>query len=491
MLISNRLLHVYFQSPVSWLNGPVDGELPVHHHLISWLFTAVATWFCLMATHVIAQPPQALVGVFSGASQNSAFYSASSDPKDVNFTGSASDKSGSTVWREELQRFQPGLSISTGSRVKAGVGFVSHWWTQAGGLTADGLAVKNDLINRMKSNTLADGFVCHALASAAYNESTSTLFRTELAGYATALKQAVDDEFGTGNRKFTFWWMDPGNRWNNAEGGPNAAADRRRQPLDLAGKRDHVPASEPLPFFRVAPTVMTYVIGDWNTSGDGIHLTRASNQRAGRQLAYSMLTDWGADDGPIQRELSIEFAWRDPSDTKALVVKVLTNGGTLIAGRQPLRISTATGAGVSTDNQGLLNGDWTISVDNSTAAQGFSLVRLVRKTDLPTEDLFFSHTWGIWHTITPGRPSNNYTGPLVVWHEDLTGTTGMTQNFADLTGTQRSIIMTLGSEHLIPITTYVPEPISLGTLGVILAGSLLHRGPRSCASVTSCELIKR
>ncbi|NJL32262.1 MAG: hypothetical protein HC898_11955 [Phycisphaerales bacterium] len=54
----------------------------------------------------------------------------------------------------------------------------------------------------------------------------------------------------------------------------------------------------------------------------------------------------------------------------------------------------------------------------------------------------------------------------------------MTQNFADLTGTQRSIIMTLGSDHLIPITTYVPEPISLSTLGVVLAGSLLQRGQR-------------
>ncbi len=450
----------------------------MRHWFSSLITSTVITLVFTFTGSLSAQAPNALVGIFSGASQNSAWYTGSSDPKDVNFTGTQSDKSGNAVWREELRRFVPDLDISAGSRVKAGVGFVTHWWTQAGGLTADGLAVKNDLINRMRNNNAADGFVCHVLASAAYNEATSSLFRTELSGYATALKQAVDAEFGAGNRKFTFWWMEPGNRWNNAEGGPNAAADRRRQPLELAGKRDDVTGSDPLPFFRVAPAVMTYVIGDWNTSGDGIHLTRAGNQRAGRQLAYSMLTDWGVQAGPIQRELKIDSAWRDPNDTKAVVVKVQTNGGTLIAGRQPLRISTATGSGVSTDTHGMLNGDWTISVDNRTAAQGFSLVRLVRKTDLPTDDLFFSHTWGIWHTITPGRPANNYTGPLVVWHEDLTGTTGMTQDFADLNGAQRSIIMTLGSEHLIPIGTYIPEPISLGTLGVILAGSLLHRGNR-------------
>ena len=446
------------------------------------LLVAAAVLMACVAT--VGATPPALVGVFSGASQNSAFYSGSSDPKDTGFTGAASDQSGSAVWRAELQRFAPGLSVSTGSRVKAGVGFVSHWWTQGTGLTVDGQAVRDDLLSRLRANPQAEGFVCHALASAGYNEATPALFRTELAGYATALQEAVDAEFGVGQRKFTFWWMDPGNRWNNPEGGQNTAAARRRQPMELAGLRDYDPQVQPLDFFRVAPAVMTYVIGDWNTSGDGTHYTRADNQRAGRQLAYSMLADWQAEAGPIQRELRIDSAWRDPTDDKAVVVKVLTNGGVLIAARNPCRVSTAAGVGIGTDNQGLLTGDWTLTVDNSTSGQGFSLVRLVYKNDLPDDDLFFSHTWGTWHTITPGRASNNYTGPLAVWHEDLGGGAGMTQDFADLTGAQRSIIMTLGSEQLVPITTIIPEPTSLGVVGLALAALLRSRPDRRGASRT-------
>jgi hypothetical protein len=410
----------------------------------------------LLLTPVAGQVPTALVGVFSGASQTSAWFSGS-DVKDVGFTGSESDKLGREVWQEELHRFLPDLSISVGSRIKANVGFISHWWTEADGLSASGQAVRDELLHRMRSHPDAHGFVCHGLASAAYNESTPLRLRTELAGYAQALKQAVDEEFGTDRRRFTFWWLDAGNRWNNAEGGPNAAAARRRVPRDLAGTRDHMPEAAPLPYFRVSSTTMAYVIGDWNVSGDGTHLTRASNQRAGRQLAYDMLMDWGVAATAFRRPLAIDSAWRDPSADNAFIVKVLTNGGTLLVSRRPCSVSTAAGRGVSTDNHGLLNSDWTVTIERNVTSEGYALVRVARSSPLPEEDLFFSHTWGIWHTITPGRASNSYTGPLAVWHEDLSREGGMTQDFADLTAVPRAIILTLGSEQLIPIAAAAPD----------------------------------
>ncbi len=404
---------------------------------------------------VIAEPPDALVGVFSGASQTSAWF-AGSDTKDLGFIGSQSDRLGREVWQEELQRFAPNLTISVGSRIKANVGFVSHWWTEADGLTVNGRAVRDDLLSRMRNHADAHGFVCHGPASAAYNEATPDRLRAELAGYAQALKQAVDDEFGPGRRVFTFWWHDAGNRWNNAEGGPNVAAARRRVPLDLAGLGDHMPDAPPLPCFRVTTTTMAYVIGDWNNSGDGTHLTRASNQRAGRQLAYDMLMDWGVNATPFRRRLAIDSAWRDPSANNAFMVKVLTNGGTLLVSCRPCSVSTADGRGIGTDKHGLLTDEWSVTVEQNHASDRYALVRFVRNSPLPDEALLFSHSWGIWHTITPGRASSNYAGPLAVWHEDLSGHSGMTQDFADLSATPRSIILTLGSAQLIPIASAAP-----------------------------------
>jgi hypothetical protein len=388
-----------------------------------------------------AAAPSALVGVFSGASQNSAWGTGNSDPVDIGFAGEQAAKSGRTVWEEELKRVVPGLAINTASKVKAGVGFVGHWWTEAGGLTADGTAVREALLARLQARPEAAGFVCHVLASAAYNEAPPERFRAELAGYATALHDAVDTEFGAGKRAFTFWWLEAGNRWGNPEGGQSTAAERRRVPVRLASE---------LTFFRVAPGTMAYVIGDWNPSGDGIHYPRASNQRAGRQLAYSLLLHWGERLAGLTRELRIESAQRDRGDPHAILVHVLTNGGMLFASPHPCRVSTADGKGVGVGSQGTLNAsEWVCTVDNRRASEKVATVRLRHARPLPVAPLFFSHTWGTWHTVSPGRPG--YTGPLAVWHEDCGGGTGLTQDFADLTAVPRSMILMLGTAHLIPV----------------------------------------
>lgn len=428
----------------------------------------VVTLGCVLvwAGWVRAEPPRSVAGMFSGASQMSHWYSANGDTVDAGFTGPQASKSGLTVWQEELRRFLPDLSIHTGYQLKANVGFIGHWWATSGGLTRDGAAVRDGLIQRMRSDPQASGFVCHVLSSAAYHEGEIATLRAELVGYATALKEAVDSEFGAGQRDFTFWWMEAGNRWNNPAGGQGTASARRRLPLQLAGLEEHDADAATLPSFRVTPTVMAYVIGDWKDgSSDGTHYTRVSSQRAGRQLAYSMLLAWGAPSGPITRELAIDSAWRDPGDPRAFFVKVQTSGGQFIGSKQPCRVSTASGHGVDVGNQGIIDGSkWTMTIDNSTAERGYSLVRMERATDLPAEDLFFSHTWGTWHTVTPGRSGSNYRGPVAVWHEDLSGGNGMTQDFADLTASPRSIIMTLGSAQVVPIRASASKPITLHTL---------------------------
>jgi hypothetical protein len=219
---------------------------------------------------------------------------------------------------------------------------------------------------------------------------------------------------------------------------------------------------------------MAYVIGDWNQSGDGIHYPRSSNQRAGRQLAYSMLLDWGLSVGTARHMPSITSAVRDPEDTHALRVRVRINGGKLLASAHPCRVSTADGKGVGVGNQGtLLASEWTCTVDEATASEGYSEVRLRHAKPLPDGTLFFSHTWGTWHTITPGRPG--YTGPLAVWHEDLSGATGMAQDFADLTATPRPAILTLGSVHLVPVPPIGTAPVDPGRLPSTSVDS--HRRP--------------
>ncbi len=428
----------------------------------------------LIVPSAYAEPPTSLVGIFSGASQMNAWYTGSSDPIDNGFSGSQNAKRGSAVWTEELKRSLPDLSISTWHVTQAGTGFVNNWWTEAGGLTAGGRSVRDQLLAQMRTNPDAPGFVAHMLASATFADAyTPQRTRTEMVGYASALKAAVDAEFGAGNRKFDFWWVDAGNRWNNVDGGQNTAAARRRQAYDVAGVRDYVPGADPLPYFHVSSGVMSYVIGDWNSSSDGTHYTRADNQRVGRQLAYSMALDLGvqptdAGGNTIRRELSVESAWRDPDDPNALFVKVLTNGGKLIADKATTRVSLASGVGVDVGSSGLSQGDkWeNLLVDNSTAASGYSLVRLRRTTPLPTEDLLFSHTWGTYHWITSGGP----TGPLSVWHEDLAWGNGMTQDFADLNALPRPMIMTLGAEHLIPVldSPPIPEPTAVGLMGTII-----------------------
>lgn len=403
----------------------------------------------LLAVSIQGAVPDMLVGVFSGASQNSAWCTGGSDPVDTGFMGDASAKTGRQVWEEELHRFAPGVTVDAGSRVKAGVGFVGHWWTAAEGLTADGVAVREDLLRRMRDAPAAAGFVCHVLASAGYNEASPERFRTELAGYAQALNSAVEAEFGVGKRTFRFWWLAPGNRWGQPEDGQDVAAARRRVPLALAGIH---------PFFRVAPATMAYVIGDWNASGDGIHYPRASNQRAGRQLACSMLLDWGVHPGGATREPTIDSVTRDPADPQALRVRVLTNGGNLVAHPAACRVATVDGQGLGTGKEGvLLASEWTCEVDNATASEGHSTVRLRWTKALPPGELTFSHTWGTWHVVTPGRPG--YQGPLAVWHEAVGGGAGMTQDFADLTTSPRPVILALGTAQLVPVAAErLPSP---------------------------------
>lgn len=403
---------------------------------VSVCLTLACAW--MTAAAVRAAAPDALVGVFSGASQNAAWFAGGSDPIDAGFDGSSSAKHGRMVWEEELRRFAPRLSVSVGSRVKAGVGFVSHWWTEAGGLTPDGAAVRDDLLARMLANPDADGFVCHVLSSAAYHEAPAERLRAELAGYAGALHAAVSQAFVARAHRFRFWWLEAGNRWGNPEGGQPAAAERRRVP--------HMLASD-LPFLRVAPCTMAYVIGDWNQSGDGIHYTRAGNQRAGRQLALSMLLDWGARPAGIANEPAVVSATRNPEDAHEIVVRVRGNGGDLRADARACRVATADGRGVGCGNQGTLDGGaWRCTVDPGVDAAGHVRVRLRHREPLPKADLVFFHTWGTWHVVTPGRPG--YTGPLAVWHETVGSGAGMTQDFADLTALPRPCILTLGAQSV-------------------------------------------
>ncbi len=382
-----------------------------------------------------------VAGVFSGASQNAVWFSGSGDPVDSGFSDPGSKVSGMGVWKQELTECLPGATVDVSHVVKAGVGFVSHWWTESEGLTENGKKVRDELIAKMRKYPEAYGFVCHVLASAAYNEASAERLKTELSGYAKALCSAVDSEFGVGARTFRFWWLSPGNRWGEPQWGQASASERSGAVLSLANE---------LPFFRIAPGVMTYAIGDWNKSGDGIHYTRAGNQRAGRQLAFSMMLDMGVRPRGISRELKVLSAARDQSDPNAVIVKVATNGGVLHADVRSCRIAVSGGDGVGTGKEGiLLSSEWKCEVDNSTSGSGFSTVRLRHVNPLPDKPLEFSHTWGTWHVVTPGRPG--YTGALSVWHEDVAGGAGMTQDFRDILQAGRRAVMTLGESLSIPV----------------------------------------
>lgn len=424
---------------------------------------ATVAWMLAWTAAADGQTPRSVAGIFSGASQMSHWYSANGDTVDSGFTGRQSAKSGLNVWEEELRRYLPRLNISTGYRLRANTGFVGIWWTMDSGLTADGMAVRDGLIRRMNQSPDSVGFVCHMLASAAHHEGNVDTFGHELEGYARALKEAVDTEFGIGRREFTFWWVEPGNRYNHPVGGQGTAAARRRQPRDIAELRFNGQGSHSLPYFHVTSGCMAYVIADWvSGSGDGTHYTRAGAQRVGRQLAYSMLLRWQAPLGPVHRELRIDSAWRDPEDPRAFIVRVLTNGGNLIGDKHPCRVSRKDGSGVDVGTQGNTDGgNWSIRIDNRTSRDCYSLVRMAHHLPLPPGDLYFSHTWGTWHPVTPGKARDGYVGPLAVWHEDVEGGQGMTQDFADLTAPRRPVVMALGSHHLIPIRALPPEAHSI------------------------------